>query len=108
MSKIKDEETPMEIVKTLNDKELTIALKGNLDSTTSIDLEKEIENSLKDIEVLIFEFAELNYLSSAGLRILLVAQKIMDKQGKMIIRHVNSDILNIFAITGFDNILTIE
>ena len=98
----------MEIVKTLNDKELTIALKGNLDSTTSIDLEKEIENSLKDIEVLIFEFAELNYLSSAGLRILLVAQKIMDKQGKMIIRHVNSDILNIFAITGFDNILTIE
>lgn len=98
----------MEIIKTLNDKELTIALKGNLDSTTSIQLEKEIETSLKDIETLIFDFADLNYLSSAGLRILLVAQKVMDKQGKMIIRHVNEDIMNIFSITGFDNVLTIE
>ena len=98
----------MEIIKTLNDKELTIALKGNLDSTTSIQLEKEIETSLKDVEILIFDFVDLNYLSSAGLRILLVAQKVMDKQGKMIIRHVNEDIMNIFSITGFDNVLTIE
>ena len=97
----------MEIIKEVNGKELTIKLTGSLDSSTAPRLEEEVSNSLKGIENLIFDFEKLDYLSSAGLRILLVAQKVMNKQGKMSIHHVNSDIMDIFNMTGFNNILDI-
>ena len=71
----------MEIIKTLEGKTLTLALKGELNSSTSQELENVVSKSLKGIDNLIFDFVDLSYVSSAGLRILLVAKKIMDKQG---------------------------
>ena len=87
----------MEIIKTLEGKTLTLALKGELNSSTSQELENVVSKSLKGVDNLIFDFVDLSYVSSAGLRILLVAKKIMDKQGTMIVRHVNKDVMDIFA-----------
>ena len=98
----------MEIIKTLNGDELTITLKGELNSTNSNQLEAVVNDSLKGIKSLVFDFTELNYISSAGLRILLVSKKVMDKQGKMVVRHPNESVLDIFEITGFKDILDIE
>jgi anti-sigma B factor antagonist len=98
----------MEIIKTLNGDELTIALKGELNSSTAPELEKLITASVKGLKKLIFDFAELEYISSAGLRILLVSKKVMDKQGSLIVRHCNESVMDIFEITGFKDILDIE
>lgn len=98
----------MEIIKTLDGENLTIALVGRLDTTTSPSLEKELQASISGITTLVFDFAQLDYISSAGLRIILSAQKIMNKQGEMIIRNTNETIDEVFEITGFVDILTIE
>ena len=98
----------MTIVKELNNKQLTIKLEGELNTTTAPLLEEVIKNDLNGINSLIFDFEKLEYLSSAGLRMILVAQKIMDQQGKMVIRHANKSILEIFDITGFSSIINIE
>ena len=98
----------MEIIKTLNGDELTIALKGELNSTNSNELEQIVSESLKNVKSLIFDFTNLDYLSSAGLRILLVAKKVMDKQGKMVVLHPNESVMDVFEITGFKDILDIE
>lgn len=98
----------MKINKNLNATELTIALEGRLDTTTAPGLEAELKNSLTGIESLAMDFAELEYISSAGLRVLLSAQKVMNKQGKLVIRHVNETIMEVFEVTGFIDILTIE
>lgn len=98
----------MKIEKTLNQQELTIKPIGELNSTTSSELEEVIKKELDNVKSLIFDFSELEYLSSAGLRVLLVAQKVMNKQGKMLLRHVNSSVMEILEITGFSNILDIE
>lgn len=97
----------MEITKTVNGKTLTLALSGRLDTTTSPALESEIRTSIEGIDELILDFEKLEYVSSAGLRVLLSTQKTMNKQGKMIIRGVCSDIMEVFDITGFTDILTI-
>ena len=98
----------MEIIKSLNNGELVITLKGELNTSTAPQLESIISSSLKCVNTLIFDFAELNYISSAGLRILLVSKKVMDKQGELIVRHPNNEVMEIFEITGFKDILTIE
>ncbi len=98
----------MEIIKTLNGDELTITIKGELNSTNSNELEEVIDSSLRGIKSLIFDFKELDYISSAGLRILLVSKKVMDKQGKMVVLHPNASVMDIFEITGFKDILDIE
>ncbi|MEG0571333.1 MAG: STAS domain-containing protein [Oscillospiraceae bacterium] len=98
----------MTITKTLNQEELTLALSGRLDTTTAPELEAALKDSWEGISSLILEFAELEYISSAGLRVLLSAQKVMSKQGKMVIRNANDTILEVFEITGFIDILTIE
>lgn len=98
----------MTIQKTMNGTELTIALTGRLDTTTAPQLEKELKASIAGVETLILDFVALDYLSSAGLRVLLTAQKIMNKQGKMVIRNVNETIAEVFEVTGFCDILTIE
>ena len=98
----------MEIIKTLDNDTLTIALVGKLDSNSAPELEKELEDSLNGIKTLIWEFKDLKYLSSAGLRIMLSSQKIMSKQGQMILRHVNDIIMETFDMTGFSSILTFE
>ena len=98
----------MTIEKNINENELTIALVGRLDTVTAPQLETEIKENLGGIEKLRFDFAQLSYLSSAGLRVLLAAQKIMNKQGSMIVCNVNETIAEIFDVTGFSDILTIE
>lgn len=98
----------MNIEKTKNASELVLALEGRLDTTTAPDLEALLKEELDGIDSLVFDFAKLEYISSAGLRVILSAQKQMNKQGKMVIKNVSSDVLEIFEITGFSDILTIE
>lgn len=98
----------MIITKTHNESLLTLTLEGRLDTTTAPELEAELQSSLGDVTELILDFSKLVYLSSAGLRVILSAQKRMNAQGKMVIRHVNDTIMEVFEITGFVDILTIE
>lgn len=98
----------MTIEKTLNGKELTVNLIGRLDTTTAPQLDSELKQNISGVEKLVLDFAALEYLSSAGLRVLLATQKVMNKQGEMLIRNVNDTIQDIFEVTGFSEILTIE
>ena len=98
----------MEIIKNVNGAELALALIGRLDTTTAPQLEEEIKNGLDGITSLLLDFEKLDYISSAGLRVLLAAQKVMNKQGTMVIKNANADIKEVFEITGFSDILTIE
>lgn len=97
----------MEIVKKLNGTALDIALTGRLDTTTAPALEAELNTALANVTELALDFAKLEYISSAGLRVLLAAQKVMNKQGKMTVRNVSADVAEVFEITGFSDILTI-
>jgi len=97
----------MTINKTANGNELVIALAGRLDTTTAPQLDEEVK-AIDGVTKLVFDFAALEYISSAGLRVLLSAQKIMNKQGSMVIKNVNEEIREIFDVTGFIDILTIE
>ncbi len=87
---------------------LCIALEGRLDTTTSPVLEAELKNSLDGLKELVLDFEKLEYISSAGLRVLLSAQKTMNSQGSMKVTHVNENVMEIFEVTGFSDILTIE
>ena len=98
----------LDIEKTTEDKKIIYTLEGRLDTTTSPDLEKEVEALPEDIQELVFDFEKLDYISSAGLRVLLAAQKLMAKQGDMKVVNVNESIMDIFEVTGFTDILTIE
>ncbi|MBO5715959.1 MAG: STAS domain-containing protein [Clostridia bacterium] len=98
----------MTIEKNLNGTELTVAISGRLDTTTAPQLEAELKQNIGSTEKLVLDFTALEYLSSAGLRVLLAAQKVMNKQGEMIIKNVNDTINEIFEVTGFIDILTIE
>lgn len=98
----------MTIHQTKADSALTIALTGRLDTTTAPQLEAELKTNLEGVAQLIFDFAALEYISSAGLRVLLGAQKTMNRQGSMTVKNVNPEIMEIFEITGFADILTIQ
>ena len=98
----------MTIEKNLNGTELTVTIAGRLDTTTAPQLEAALKASFEGITKLTLDFAALEYLSSAGLRVLLAAQKVMNKQGEMIIKNVNETINEIFEVTGFIDILTVE
>ena len=98
----------MKITKQLNNKELVLLLEGELNSVTAPEFEAVIKNDLDNVEKLVIDCNKLSYLSSAGLRVLLVAQKIMSKNGKMTIRKVNKDVMEIFALTGFSAVLDFE
>jgi anti-sigma B factor antagonist len=89
-------------------KNLTLSLYGKLDTTTAPELDEVVKNELNGIEKLFFDISNLEYISSAGLRVLLAAQKVMTVQGTMVIRGVGEEIAEIFEVTGFDNIFTIE
>lgn len=97
----------MNVIKNTEGKTLNIALEGRLDTTTAPQLEEEFRQSIADNTELNLDFAKLEYISSAGLRVLLAAQKVMNKQGKMIIRNVNDVISEVFEVTEFADILTI-
>ncbi len=98
----------MKITQNKEGSKLTIALEGRLDTTTAPELENELKTAVEGVEDLVFDLKELAYISSAGLRVLLSAQKIMNKQGKMVITGANEEIMEIFDVTGFVDILTIE
>ena len=98
----------MNIVKTSEGSKLTMALEGRLDTTTAPELEAELSGSLDGVTELTLDMEKLAYLSSAGLRVILGAQKRMNKQGKMTVRHVNETIMEVFEVTGFVDILNIE
>ncbi len=98
----------MEIIKEKNGTKFNLSLVGRLDTTTAPQLEEVVTNELDGVDTLSLDFAKLEYISSAGLRVLLAAQKIMNKQGNMTIKNVNDDINEVFEITGFSDILTIE
>ena len=98
----------LDIKKTLNGTNLEIALSGRLDTITAPELDAVVKESLDGVESLVFDFTDLAYVSSAGLRVLLSAQKIMNGQGSMVVRNVSEEIQEIFDVTGFTDILTIE
>ena len=98
----------MTINKSLTGGKLTLSLDGRLDILTAPDFEHLVKNELEDVTELVIDMEKLEYISSAGLRSLLVAQKTMNKQGSMKIKNVNELIMEVFNITGFVDILTIE
>ncbi len=98
----------MEINKTQDGSKLNISLVGRLDTTTAPELESSLKDDIANLTELIFDFSALEYISSAGLRVLLSSQKTMNKQGSMKITNVNETIRDIFDVTGFSDILTIE
>ena len=87
---------------------LTLSLEGRLDTTTAPQLEAEVKNGLTGVKELVFDMSELEFVSSAGLRVLLLAQKTMNKQGTMTIKNLIPSVLKVFDVTGFSRILTIE
>ena len=98
----------MEIIKQLNKDELVLKVIGEVNSTNYQELEDEVNKSVSGIKSLIFDFEKLEYLSSAGLRVLLVSKKLMDRKGKMVIKNANPTVMEIFEITGFSNVLDFE
>ena len=98
----------MKITKTQIGNSLYLALEGRLDTNTAPELENAIKGSIDGVGELTIDMTALDYLSSAGLRVLLGTQKIMNKQGSMRVTHVNDTIMEIFEVTGFADILTIE
>ena len=98
----------MTINKTVNGNALTIALEGRLDTTTAPELEQALKESLDGAQELIMDFSKLDYISSAGLRVLLSAHKTMRAKGGMKVVNVNEIVKEVFDVTGFADILTIE
>ena len=98
----------MNIVKTQEGNKLTIALEGRLDTMTAPELDQELKGSLEGIQELVVDMARLEYVSSAGLRVLLSAQKVMNKQGEMVVKNVSEQIMEVFEVTGFTDILNIQ
>ena len=98
----------MEIKEELNGTTLTLKIIGRLDASNAHELTNKINASLDGVKELIFDFSELKYVASAGLRALLMAQKRMNKQGKMVIRHVDETVMEVLEMTGFADLMTIE
>lgn len=98
----------MKITNNKDGNTLTVFIEGRLDTSTAPELESNLRDSLDGVAALNLDLEKLEYISSAGLRVLLAAQKIMNKQGEMKILHVSEAVREIFEITGFDAILTIE
>ena len=99
----------MDITKNFNEKELTLSVKGRIDTITSKDLDKEINDEIGNFESLILDFTDLEYISSAGLRVLIATQKKLKSENiPFVIKNVNDSIGEIFRMSGFDKILKIE
>lgn len=98
----------MTIEKTTENEKVTLTVSGRLDTTTAPELEAALDEVLENTKELIFNLENLEYISSAGLRVILKAQKAMNAQGSMKLIGVNDSIMEVFDITGFLDILTIE
>ena len=97
----------MTITQEKNADKLVLRIEGRIDTKTAPELEQVVQSSLEGVTDLVFDLADTSYISSAGLRVLLIAQKVMNKQGEMTVIHANSDLMEIFEVTGFADILTI-
>ena len=98
----------MELTTDRNGNELYAAVKGELDAQTSPGFEEQIVPALEGVEKLVLDFAELEYISSAGLRVLLTIMQIMMDQGEMVVKNVNENIMSVLDMTGFADDLTFE
>ena len=98
----------MNITKNMNGTTLEIALEGRLDTMTAPELEAELNKELGSADSLVLDFSKLDYISSAGLRVLLSAHKAMITKGGMKVTHVNEIVQEVFEVTGFTDVLTIE
>ena len=98
----------MTITQEKNESRLTLHIAGRIDTKTAPELEQTVRPALEHLTELVFDLAETSYISSAGLRVLLIAQKQMNKQGEMTVIHANDDLKEIFDVTGFSDILTIK
>ena len=98
----------MNVVKTPEGEKLTVKIEGRLDTTTAPELENELKASYEGITELILDVSAMEYISSAGLRVLLSAQKKMSKKGGMVVKNVSEEVMEIFEVTGFADILVIE
>ena len=98
----------MTINKISEGEKLTLAISGRLDTNSSPKLEAELRQSVNGVTSLVFDFSGVEYISSAGLRVLLAAQKVMNRQGSMKLIGVSAEVMEVFEITGFADILTIE
>ena len=98
----------MNVVKRLEGSELFVEIEGNIDTVTAPDLNASLNESINGVTSIFFDFKKVDYISSAGLRVLLVAVKAMPNDGKVVIRNANNNVMDIFTMTGFVNILTIE
>ena len=98
----------MNISEVKEGKKLTVYFEGDIDTTSAPQAYEYLQKHMEGVEELILDFSKLNYVSSAGLRVILFAQKTMSNQGKMVIRNVNSDIMETFELTCFTDLLTIE
>lgn len=97
----------MTIMRTLKEDELTVKIIGRLETVTAPKLEEELKTCLQGVKTLIMDMEDMEYISSAGLRVLFSAQKTMNKQGRMIVRNVNEDVMEVFEVTGSVDVLTI-
>lgn len=98
----------MDIIITKNKKQMTVTLNGKLDTMTAPALEEKLSDGLDGIEKLIFEFTELKYISSAGLRVLMLVVEIMEEQGSVVFRNVCKDVMDVFDVTGITDFLNFE
>lgn len=98
----------MQLSKKLEGNKLTITVSGRVDTITAPEFEKYINENIESITELILDLKDMSYTSSAGLRVILKAQKLMSAQGSMIVINVQDDVMEIFDMTGFSDILTIE
>lgn len=98
----------LNINETMENQSAVVSLEGRLDTVTAPELEKALQEILPELTELTLDFAALDYISSAGLRVLLSTQKVMNKQGKMMLTNVNEAVMEIFEVTGFTDILTIR
>ena len=98
----------MKVTLDKNGSTLKVSVSGRLDTTTAPELEKTLGSQLEGIESLTLDFGDLAYISSAGLRVLLALQKTMNRQGQMVVTHVNDNLMEVFDVTGFVDMLTIR
>ena len=98
----------MEIKANKNGSTLELSIVGRIDTTTAPQLEAELKREIGGVTELLLDFSGVEYISSAGLRVLLSAQKVMNRQGKMVLSHVDEAVMEIFEVTGFSDILTVE
>jgi len=98
----------MKVTRIPEGEKLTLKIEGRLDTTTASILENELKDSIEGVKELILDVTDMEYISSAGLRVILTAQQIMNRQGSMVVKGANANVVDIFEVTGFIDIINVE